>query len=741
MTHDSPGSPEIGFAMPQADSSVGSSAVEVAYSEAAEPAELDTTPLSEERDIAVPAETLGAADGIEPDEAEPDQGEAPALPVADYRHRQLGTVATYQANPVPASGPATASEISSKDQEPADDAEPVLARPSLASASAPADSQEAAPDPDPSQGDGGASSPPPPPRRPGSGESGDSEDGGDETDDNVASNQEADKSDTTHEDIDKVPVDELGVDPREAIWDRCLEEVEYGLEDVRGAIAAGTFDQSGYDGEIVGFIVEDTLADALRAGDQEQAEADLDFLLQIPNIYEDLLTEACYNVAITGNQHAFDILRGRLEAGKKQAIAGQAALRDAMPSMRRLVYAFTSLDEVVKACESHDTPPDTWIDLYAVDAEHRWQLYTAHYRRLAESSKPEAAVAQARFEQKAQEFVTDDSLDPAFVFSDTEYLLSVVKNPELQAKILARFYQVTGKMMLTQTTFMQFLGVGNAVLENTALATQENIEIFENTIALAADMLHEAGIDPYEITHLQLSWRMALKQYYGSSPQELVDYLDLQTSQMLAADIPPDVDPEARAKSIVDLRDYTLSTDASASAVKGDFVSARLFLQNISGDHMQVSTLISCLLHAKSQDQVDAIKPDEMTLQFNPRLGMQFRIKEAVLENDPKKLSSLALEIAGITDEPFRFNALINLQRIYNLAAQHEGGPELAGKLLGVLRGWGAKYSYTQFYSEVLIRAGDNDELAKAYDDIDRNSLNASYRLLNLWRLAQLLDT
>ncbi|HEV2402864.1 MAG TPA: hypothetical protein VGS08_01545 [Candidatus Saccharimonadales bacterium] len=315
--------------------------------------------------------------------------------------------------------------------------------------------------------------------------------------------------------------------------------MQQGLADIRSAIANGTFDQSGYDSNTIGDMISDMIDKAIEAGDQSQAEADLDFLLRLPGVDGYIIAGVCYNVAIMGNQRAFNILRGRLEAEKIQVTADLAYLRESRPDILRLFMSSIALDQIIIGCEDNGIPPDRWIDDYAIDPEHQWRLYTAHYRRMAESDRPDAEAAQIELERRVSEFATDKSFAAAFVCSETEYLLQVVKNPEVQAQLLSRYMEAIFEIpFLTPFTFRQHLAVGDVVLADPALATQENIKFFEDSVAACAEALHDAGMDASELKMDQLSWRLSLKQHYGATPQELIGYLDLQISQILAADTP-----------------------------------------------------------------------------------------------------------------------------------------------------------------------------------------------------------
>src|SRR5581483_12424679 len=171
---------------------------------------------------------------------------------------------------------------------------------------------------------------------------------------------------------------------RAEVRSRCIDEVGYGIEAIRALVTAGTFDESEYDREPIQYILKDRIVEAAKGGDQDQAEADLDLLSQLSGVdgRPDVIAQACYaTIVATSSQYAFNVLRRHLESERSQTIEKIASLVESRPDIWRPFIPLVILEELIRACEGSGTPPDTWINEYAIDAGHRWKLYAAHYLR------------------------------------------------------------------------------------------------------------------------------------------------------------------------------------------------------------------------------------------------------------------------------------------------------------------------------------------------------------------------
>jgi hypothetical protein len=526
---------------------------------------------------------------------------------------------------------------------------------------------------------------------------------------------------------------ESGINPRAAVREQCLEEVRLSLGEIQAAIANGTFDELNYTGSIVGYVVGDMIDEAVAANDGTAAEAGLDLMLQLPDVSSIDVADSCYAVASSGSERAFEVLKGRLEYERSEAIAE-------MPENMRPYGQSQTLERVIRACQDSDTLPNTWIDTYAVNAEHRWLLYAQHYARMARRGTPEAAANQTGLERKIGEFLEDESFDAAFVYEETSFLIRSTKRPDLKERILERYLEATREVRLDSRSFNQLMSVAGAVLEDHDLGTPQNVTLFENLVSRCADLLREAGMDSFGLIQDQLAWQMAVKRRSGATPQELVDHLDNQVGKMLASDVPEttlDYLFNPRSKEFATRqRDSLLRSYASYHAASGDFGAAQLFIANIGGDISRQFAVQQCLPHVTSQEQIDAIKPDGMTLMFSPELNTQFRVAETLHGGDTQAISKLALELATLSGGDESHIAHQGIWRLYEAV----GEPDLARKVLAALRAEGANRHDTENYSELLVRAGDNDEPRKAYEEIDGLSESPSWRLLSMWRLAQQLS-
>src|SRR5581483_1915252 len=167
-------------------------------------------------------------------------------------------------------------------------------------------------------------------------------------------------------------------------------------------------------------------------------------------------------------------------------------------------------------------------------------------------------------------------------------------------------------------------------------------------------------------------------------------------------------------------------------------ISTKVFISSIGSDVSQRYALHKCLSYVTTQEQIEIIRPDEVTLMFNPDLHMQSRVAEALIGGNLAMLSNLTLEVADTINENNSYITLGNLKRMYDAIAERGGDLALARKMVATMRRLGAE-SYMQDYSEALIRAGDPEELRMTYEGLNNNSPDDFWRLLSLWRLAQLL--
>ena len=540
---------------------------------------------------------------------------------------------------------------------------------------------------------------------------------------------------------------EANAGSRLEIREHCLVNVQEELTDIQARITAG--EPVDYDSNVVGLVIADMAVTAAKSGDLPEAEAQLDSLIRLPEIYDFTLAQACYPVAALGSQRAFNILRGKLEAEKVQATAEVAASRENSPQFLYPYVSAMALDSVIVACEENNVSPDGWIEAYAISKEYKWQWYANHYARGAKAGQPNAVAQQERLDEKATELLEGGDFEPTFLYHNAWYLLRVVKNPDLRSQLLKRYMDITAQISLNPVSFNSHILVGSAVLEDPILATQENVEFFEVTADSCAQVLQDTGMDPFVLMRDQLSWRMTQKRHNGAEPQELIEYLDLHISQMLMSDIPdaPDVLKDWRSvirnkQFVSDLRDTQLGNFARKSVEEGDFATARLFCASIGSQVVRQYELMECLKKATTQEQIDIIKPDELTLEFDPELAMQFRATEVLVAAKREALAELALELAETIDDGG--SSHIKMQYIGRMFAAVNSqdkaqGLILAGELLEKLRATEAKRPDTSQFSDILIAAGDTREPSRRYDDIDQRSLNKSWRLHSLWKLAQAL--
>jgi hypothetical protein len=404
------------------------------------------------------------------------------------------------------------------------------------------------------------------------------------------------------------------------------------------------------------------------------------------------------------------------------------------------------LKGLIYVCAERDVPPDVWIEEYSVGSERKWQLYMQYYDLMDERSGHDDDTYQQRLEQKVSELIEPGEYSEDFVYDQAGYALQFTKNPGLKERVIKRFRQASSEVALTAKTFKDLIWLGLDVIRDPELANKENVKFFEQAIDRDALSLHLRSVmDPFELVKEQLVWRTGLKVHYGATGRDVRDSINLLKSQMLTEDIPDK--PSGRMgirrskEDVEQLCDSLLMAYAGNYSDAGDFASARLFIYDMVNEPAQQRALKNCLERARSFEELEAIRPDEITLALRPGLHSQFKFAEAFLANDMDRLRVFALGYArtiGEGNSHLKHDYIRDVHETYAAVDEPEAAA-FAKELLTILREAGEHYSYVSYLSDALIRAGDPLEPGLAYRDINRCFKNSSERLYEMWRLAGLL--
>lgn len=501
----------------------------------------------------------------------------------------------------------------------------------------------------------------------------------------------------------------------------------------------------------LGNIIADKLAEAIAADDQAAAEEHYQTLLSLSTTPE-LMARSYLDATEIGIEEAADRLSlALLEEKVAGEISCEAKTQEGEQAYPSVID--DRLEAVVKACGEKGLPPDGWIAHYARDEDHKWELYMRHYFRMAEAAPPGSEPnieAKEKLQAKASELLQTDIHSPGLIYKKTQKAISATEDPRLQQNLVDNFVETSKEIPLTHSNFYTLTAMGTEILKHPSLAIQENVEAFERTITACGNELSEQGHEDYMVAWGQSSWEVQLKRHYGASPQELADEIDLQTSRMLATDVPELFDPEdpytfmRNQEYVCDRRDEMLGEHAEAYAKRGHYADAHVLLANIAISDNRGHYLQSCLDTALTLEEVQSIKPDETTLSVDPEIAQRFAIAEARIKGDTTTLEAIAFKNirALYNGGSEKFKPKLELvKKSYEALIDREEDEalETARAFLRGLRGMGTPYHHLQYLSEDLIRSGDQAEATKAYHELNILTTDEEAWLYSVWRISQLL--
>ena len=538
-------------------------------------------------------------------------------------------------------------------------------------------------------------------------------------------------------------------DPYTLILDNCVMQVQQTVDDLpRKFVLGESIDQP----SSITPILIDMAIDAAREGSVSDAE---EYVASLLYLSDHKINEAnvkpLYLATRMDSQPSRTFLHKKLAEEKKKTAK---IFTQSRPENRYdyMDSSSTKLRNVAEVCEALGESAEEWIETYAINDEHRWKLYTDHYKRLDQKEGRNTELYQQLLNDKATELL-DGTYESDFQSFATWYMLKTVKDPEIKTRLLARFKETTeleGKASPSFASFNRLSSIGEAMLDDETLQSGENIEFFTRHLETSAQKLRDSGIEPFHLMRARLRWDLALKRESDqATPEELIDFLDLRIGEMMSEGSPSDNDDESDVTNpqsklrIALTRDGMLFTYARDNAEKGNLADAREFIASINNGTQQVQSLAMCLSYAATPDQVNALKPDEMALSFYPELALQFSVKETLVGGEPESQAELASDLAQTMSAEDAYTKSTYITQLYHAIADRNQrlGLEVAYDTLGRLRDNTVDLTVTSYLSEVLIRAGSTREVSERYQEIMVHAYNDSDRQYHLWQLAKLLNS
>jgi hypothetical protein len=540
-------------------------------------------------------------------------------------------------------------------------------------------------------------------------------------------------------------------DPEEtkaAIRARCLEDVDQELAHIQRLNEDDDFiDISGGIASILG---DQAIASA-KAGDIAAADTKIDLLADLDGMTEEKLASACF---LVNSRHSKAVLSERLAEEKTIATSYKMAAEeedattpyDGTAALLALSDS-PMLSQAIVASESEESPgpPDDLINEFGTDDAHKLYLYITHgvraHQVAPEEKKPEW---ESYVDEKVAEFTTNEELTTAQIRSYTGSLIERLPTTDLRQKVLDRYLAKHAASPLTMGTFDEHMRIVNAVFEDPGLITSTNVDALQGSMNSYTGALRTPE-GRYHVALGQIDWDVTMLDYRDIPPEDVVRDAESKKQYLFMTAFGAGKEMLTERQNIDMKIDAAYNTQAVRRASWGDYASAGSYIASIHNESISRATLQTCIHRAESQADIDAIKPYEAALANNPRLELHVRVAEALVSQNVEHILYTANEIADNIDlqNKGEWTGLsTNLTTIFNRVAEDypDRKEELARQILTTLRG---KEGYTAFhtfpYSEVLIRAGDAEEMERAYQDASQRYSNISPRISNLWRLAQLL--
>ena len=524
----------------------------------------------------------------------------------------------------------------------------------------------------------------------------------------------------------------------EEVRQRCFDEIEMGLLDVASDLENGNF-EGRYEPMTVGLTVVHMADRAAAVEDLPTAEKYIEVLARLPLAFKDNLARVCLCALAAGSEKAFNLLCSTLEAERAEM---QVQIAE---DKNQSVILPGALHEVMLWCADNEVPPDHWTASYACNKEQRWLLLFA-YRSRQIFKKPDETEAQQQRDMMIDELATDATYSPHFVVSMTWQLLGQTKDAALRVRLGRRFIQALPSVACTPASFRQLTWVATRMMKDPQISDARLVDRFGRVVTMYAKKLIKRGFDEFEVANKQLPWRLALKQRAGVTPQEFVEALDYEVANLLAFDIPDDSagmhNLGRNRKYVVDQRDDFLATYSKELVDRGDFENARYVLNQIGSSMARGFALKECLEKAQAAEQLALVRPDDLTLALEPELQAQFAFAETRVAGNWQGLANQSLEFARTIKEGNSYVKQDYLKDTLAALARQDASAarSYAREALAIMRAAGVGYVSSSELSNYLIQAGDAEEPRRAYEQIQRSSLNESYRLLDMWWLARALS-
>ncbi|MGH7203563.1 MAG: hypothetical protein ACREHC_03925, partial [Candidatus Levyibacteriota bacterium] len=358
-----------------------------------------------------------------------------------------------------------------------------------------------------------------------------------------------------------------------------------------------------------------------------------------------------YHLGTTlGDESAFDELRGLLGEGQE---AERAKRDQARAEGRHYFYStMNKIGNVVMECADRGLPADTWMNDFTIDSKHKDILKLGYYFRTKRKDGEDGKALGIQYRDEVTEhFLTGEDVDSEFAIDTANTLWHANEDHEIKRRIFQRIQEKSDSVPITTHSFQSFLMFAGTTLKDSDVLGQQGAQWFEQTAENYQQLLIDNGIDPYKVNQHYGAFQLNLARFYGATPAELIEKIDIITAGQLTMDIPDERSPDGsntlRNKQFVtQQRENYLSNLAEGYAESGDFETAKTFLSQIASETGKEFGIKTCLTKAKTPEQIAIIKPDDMTMMFDETLGEIIKAREAVVSHNPDEIGNVAKDFA-----------------------------------------------------------------------------------------------
>jgi|GEM_PF-3337915 len=505
-------------------------------------------------------------------------------------------------------------------------------------------------------------------------------------------------------------------------------DVEAGLREVNQQLA--TEGRTAYNHFTIGTILYDKIVIAAESGDTATIDDHIKTMVKLEEMPSHLFANACLAGIRAGSAYAGTRLREELAAYK----GGFDPKKDVRED-DSLAYPFTMHDilkNVVDGCHERDEDPTPWIDAYAINDVDNRSLYMRHYEYKVKDGDE---AAQQALDAIIAEMAHGNILPPEFVLSFAAQCISKTADESIRSRYVSRMLTAAKRVFPTQSVVLDLINAGQAMMHTTY--EPSHIEQLQELV----DRLGEASnFTPFQLAKSQLAWRSEITRATVDRPEDVVT--DLEQRIIALCNLASPIEPSDHFFAM-GLKSNLLHMHADYCARKGDFASAKVFLEQLGGRMLLRDICYQqCLRSITTFEQLEELRPPNEKLAADKHLAMLFGLTEAGLANDYDRLANLAAELLREAQENKNI-PLFALQPAYELVEKHapDAAKRLLSDILSAIDAGKRVFTFSQHFKEQAVVAGVPGAAQRMCQNIENQRwIDPSYQLAEKWKLVKLIS-